>query len=493
MAGDRMSWARLLKWSLSYMDGARPSRDIRWGEGKWRLVISSAVFIWVAAEASLWCAVLCSEEERRWLAEAVERHMAEDVVGRLREIALLMRTPLSVLEAQGITPEDIEDLLAELQVHVESIDIANGNKGSTWKTYFTGVKLKTFTLLDDSKAYVVSLEVANKWMETTVVVFANKTLLFRSLCIDFPICSSGMLDLHSVGGLVPVIRYLRNTNARIRAKAADVVTTVVQNNPTSQQLVMEASGFEPLVSNFTSDPDLTARIKALGALSCFRFDNSLSSCSALIRNNKPGVAAFRLANGYAGLRDALNSESARFQRKALSLTHYLLSESHSDCSVFAQLGFPRLMMRLVSSDDSGVREAALGGLLELAKDTTLGNRSLLADQDRLRRLLWGRIQSIRMMAPEDLDAAREERQLVDSLWIACYHEPSTLNREGLVVLPGEESFEQPPDVAGRFFEPLRRAPLQRAAPSPDERSDPGNGTLGGIMLLLGPAPVVCSI
>ena len=95
MAGDRMSWARLLKWSLSYMDGARPSRDI-------------------------------SEEERRWLAEAVERHMVEDVVGRLREIALLMRTPLSVLEAQGITPEDIEDLLAELQVHVESIDIANG-------------------------------------------------------------------------------------------------------------------------------------------------------------------------------------------------------------------------------------------------------------------------------------------------------------------------------------------------------------------------------
>ncbi|XP_047086384.1 hsp70 nucleotide exchange factor FES1-like [Lolium rigidum] len=375
MAGDRMSWARLLKWSLSYIDGARPSRAI-------------------------------SEEERRWLAEAAGRHMAEDVVSRLREIALLISTPLSVLEAQGITPDDIEDLLAELQVHVESIDIAN--------------------------------------------------------------------DLHSVGGLVPVIRYLRNSNARIRAKAADVVTTVVQNNPTSQKLVMEASGFEPLVSNFTSDSDLTARIKALGAL------------SSLIRNNKPGVAAFRLANGYAGLRDALNSESVRFQRKALSLTHYLLSENHSDCSVFTQLGFPRLMMRLVSSDDSGVREAALGGLLELARDTALGNRTLLADQDRLQRLLWGRIQSIRMMAPDDLDAAREERQLVDSLWVTCYHQPSMLQREGLLVLPGEESFEQPPDVAGRFFEPLRQGSVRRAAP--DERTDTGNGTGGGMMLLLGPAP-----
>ncbi|OEL27028.1 hypothetical protein BAE44_0011953 [Dichanthelium oligosanthes] len=366
MAGDRLSWAGLLKWSLSYVDGAGPSRVI-------------------------------SEEERRWLAEAVERHMMVDVVSRMREIALLMSTPPTVLEAQGITHDDIEGLLSELQVHVESIDMANG-----------------------------------------------------------------------------MPQYLRNSNARIRAKAADVVTTVVQNNPTSQQLVMEASGFEPLLSNFRSDPDLTARIKALGAL------------SSLIRNNKPGVTAFRLSNGYTGLRDALNSESARFQRKALSLTHYLLSESHSDCSVFAQLGFPHLMMRLASSDDSGVREAALGGLLELARDTALGNRSLLAEHDRLRWLLRGRIESIRTMTPEDLDAAREERQLVDSLWIACYHEPSMLRNEGLLVLPGEESFEQPPDVAGRFFEPMRRASARRA--SPVERSDPGDETGGGMILLLGPAP-----
>lgn len=39
--------------------------------------------------------------------------------------------------------------------------------------------------------------------------------------------------------------------------------------------------------------------------------------SALIRNNRPGVAAFRLANGYASLRDALSSDSVRFQRYSL--------------------------------------------------------------------------------------------------------------------------------------------------------------------------------
>ena len=51
-----------------------------------------------------------SEEERRWLAEAGERHMMVDVVSRMREIALLMSTPLSGLEAHGITPDDIEGM-----------------------------------------------------------------------------------------------------------------------------------------------------------------------------------------------------------------------------------------------------------------------------------------------------------------------------------------------------------------------------------------------
>jgi hsp70-interacting protein len=43
--------------------------------------------------------VVRSEEERRWLAEAVEQHMMVDVVSRMREIALLMSTPPAVLEA----------------------------------------------------------------------------------------------------------------------------------------------------------------------------------------------------------------------------------------------------------------------------------------------------------------------------------------------------------------------------------------------------------
>ncbi|KAM3343670.1 hsp70 nucleotide exchange factor FES1 isoform X1 [Capsicum galapagoense] len=111
-----------------------------------------------------------------------------------------------------------------------------------------------------------------------------------------------LVDLRSIGGLVPLLGYLKNSHANIRAKAAEVVSTIVQNNRRSQQLVMEANDVEPLLSNFTSDRDVTTLTKALGAI------------SSLIRHNKPGIGAFRLANGYAALRDALSSESLRFQR-----------------------------------------------------------------------------------------------------------------------------------------------------------------------------------
>lgn len=344
MANEGPNWEGLLKWSLSHADGTRPPRNL-------------------------------SEEDRRWFMEAMQSQTV-DVIRRMKEITLVMQTPDQVLESQGVTPQDLEDMLDELQEHVESIDMAN--------------------------------------------------------------------DLHSIGGLDPLLKYLRNSHSNIRAKAAEVVSTIVQNNPRSQQLVMEANGLEPLLHNFTTDPDVIVRTKALGAI------------SSLIRHNKPGIAAFRLANGYSALRDALSFESVRFQRKALNLIHYLLHENRSDCNIVTELGFPRILMHLASSEDAEVREGALRGLLELARDRREQGGSRSSEENRkLKEILEQRIEGISLMSPEDLGAAREERQLVDSLWNAYYNEASALQEKGLLVLPGEDA--PPPDVASKHFEPPLRA------------------------------------
>ncbi|KMT11049.1 hypothetical protein BVRB_5g111390 [Beta vulgaris subsp. vulgaris] len=370
MNQDNPNWEGLLKWSLSHSDGTQPPRHL-------------------------------SDEDRKWFMEALQSQTI-DVVKRMKDITLVMQTPEEVLDSQGVTPSDIEDMLDELQEHVESIDMAN--------------------------------------------------------------------DLNSIGGLLPLIDYLKNRHANIRAKAADVLNTIVQNNPKSQQLVMEANGFQPLLMNFTSDPDMKVRTQALGAISC------------LIRHNKPGIAAFRLANGYAALRDALSCESVRFQRKALNLLHYLLRESQSDRYVVTELGFPRIMMHLASSDDASVREAALLALLELARgkaDETTGH--FWDEDDKMKQLLEERIASISMMSQEELGAAREERQLVDSLWNACYNEPSSLKEKGLLVLPGEDQDMPPPDVASKHFEPPLRAWSAKREPENPSESEKA------VPLLLGPS------
>ncbi|KNA06897.1 hypothetical protein SOVF_176840 isoform A [Spinacia oleracea] len=372
MNQDNPNWDGLLKWSLSHSDGTQPQRQL-------------------------------SKEDRKWFMEAMQSQTV-DVVKRMKEITQVMKTPEEVLDSQGVSPGDIEDMLDELQEHVESIDMAN--------------------------------------------------------------------DLHSIGGLSPLLGYLKNRHANIRAKAADVVTTIVQNNPKSQQLVMEANGFEPLLTNFASDPDMKVRTQALSAL------------ASLIRYNKPGTAAFRLANGYAALKDALSSDSVRFQRKALNLLHYLVRENQSDGFVVTELGFPRIMIHLSSSEDATVREAALQGLLELARaklDETTGQQSI-GEDDKLKQLLEERIQGISLMSQEELEAAKEERQLVDQLWNTCYNKPSSLREKGLLVLPGEDEDLPPPDVASKHFEPPLRA--WAAKREPEKSSEPEKKEAP---LLLGPS------
>lgn len=175
-----------------------------------------------------------------------------------------------------------------------------------------------------------------------------------------------------------------------------------------------------------------------------------------------------------------------FTRKALNLIQYLLQENNSDCNIVKELGFPRIMMHLASSEDSDVREAALGGLLEIARDRTSESNAVLAEEDKLKQVLQDRIEGISSMTPEDLGAAREERQLVDSLWNACYNEPSSLRDKGLVVLPGEDTSQPPPDVAGKFFEPPLRA--WTAKPPSEERSDSDVDKKKTAPLLLGAGP-----
>ncbi|KAI3997214.1 hypothetical protein MKX01_009058 [Papaver californicum] len=238
----------------------------------------------------------------------------------------------------------------------------------------------------------------NKIISISISTMIMQTLRFMK--------SIGLLisNKHNVNRLTPelvdeiciqlvahLLEHLKNSGAGIRAKAAEVVTTIVQNNPKSQQLVVEANSLEPLLANLTSDPDVTARTKALGAISC-NFDSIHQTQSCCIQ----------AANGYGALRDALSSDNVSIIKtwKALNLVQYLLP----DWNVITELGFSRTMMHLVSSEDIEVRETALRGLLELAKDEqSRASSSSVAstDNEKLNKILEERIEGISAMTKEE--------------------------------------------------------------------------------------------
>ncbi|GBG59918.1 hypothetical protein CBR_g66724 [Chara braunii] len=318
MAGKGPDWAGLLKWSVKQSDGTRPSRQI-------------------------------SEEDRKWFQEAMSAQTI-DVIKRMKEITMVMNIPSETLQEQGVTVEELESMLEELQDHVECIDMAN--------------------------------------------------------------------DLHAIGGLKPLLGFLHSKEPCLRARAAEVVSTMVQNNPKSQQNIMNAGGLEPLIYNFTSDEDVLVRTKSLGAI------------SQLIRHNKAGLEAFRMSAGFSKLKEAMTSDHPKLRRKALSVLLYVIEASPSDSKSTIRLGFVKPLVSMASSNSNWeIREAALLVLQELARR---GGEEVQAckEEGMLKENLTARIDEI---VQGKGDASMEERMLIDALWQECYKQTSPLREKSLLL------------------------------------------------------------
>ena len=146
-------------------------------------------------------------------------------------------------------------------------------------------------------------------------------------------------DLHTLGGLEPLVRYVASSpHARLRAAAAEVLGTTVQNHPKAQEAALGCDAMGPLLrmaagegddapptdaaqaeSTTTAQGDASegtkelvkARVKALFALSC------------LLRGCVRAQEAFQLGDGFALLKNCLRVDHPRLRTKALHLARHL--------------------------------------------------------------------------------------------------------------------------------------------------------------------------
>ncbi|GMH40325.1 hypothetical protein BSKO_08229 [Bryopsis sp. KO-2023] len=214
-------------------------------------------------------------------------------------------------------------------------------------------------------------------------------------------------NLHTIGGLSTLITILECPHAILRQKAAEVVSTCVQNNLPVQQWFRESGVLPPLMKLLTDENDM-CRLRGWLAI------------SSLIRNYPEGEKIFLSAGGSRLLLEAASSQNDKIRRRALSLMQYVL-RGESRKSVLDSGGV-EIAMGALDSGNSEVRQAALGALIEAAEDRD-GNvkvrqaGGLLEKTTQIHKRLSDLPNNEKEMFLEEMEAAEK---LIESL-----HQPSS--------------------------------------------------------------------
>lgn len=216
-------------------------------------------------------------------------------------------------------------------------------------------------------------------------------------------------DLSKVGGLPPLLSTIRGSpHAVLRALAAEIVATCVQNNPKAQQQFLEASALDAVLQCARDDVDPTARLKGLFAV------------SALVRECPPAQAAFRLGDGFGVLKRAMCDDGEpKIQRRAFALARHLATSHEQHLDTMVQLGYIRAGAAALGARSADVREASLGMLLDVARHVNFEKVPQAVDDFRhpalAARLAAVRAALVNQTEDADRDAGAEERELADQL------------------------------------------------------------------------------
>lgn len=241
-------------------------------------------------------------------------------------------------------------------------------------------------------------------------------------------------DFTAIGGLDPLLSLLESPHPSLRRGSAEVVATVVHNNPATQQLLLDHNVLPRLIAIVQDDADASVRSKALFAI------------SSQVRNHAPSLAQFLHLDGCSVLSGVLRrhpaASEAKEVRRVLSLLPAIIAEIPDFVSTAREAGMlslvaPRCLAAgvgdtlVVGAGDtksdhaaqgycfSYVREFAQTALVSLLEGADESRVRLLAEQPDFPRSVVEYMVVLGGYSGEDAETAGEEtvrlRQLLGLL------------------------------------------------------------------------------
>lgn len=325
-----------------------------------------------------------SEENREWLSKVMDS-LVVDEVKRMKIINEVLQWPedAATLRSNLATTQELQ-LMRPMKEEGRTKDPR---------------ELKTeekFAIPDDDSALVEAL-VAKK-------VDALEELDEHVLSIDKSI------DFYKVGGFPHLLAQMQSSHASLRALAAHAFSTIVQNNPETQNYALELDIFASIKGLLM---DKTPNVVAKGLL----------LLSSLIRQNDKASLLFIHQGGVelVAVCLATTCSSDRAQAKAIRLLRYLITYKKGiGKGVTTDRLLTReplaLLLSFVGHASVDVRENCVGLLADMLKTSPSSKTALLVPALCASKVLASRLKELRAIKEiEEKDVVADELDNLNAL------------------------------------------------------------------------------
>ena len=208
------------------------------------------------------CSFKLALQRLNWLKEAMESLAANDPVKKmLKDVEILLKDQENDVETREMALEDIQTLC-------EDLDLANGDKYILYCYFFKTIA----TTFDNIQATSQLMKFYH------FHYYLGIQCELSSYIVRFFFNFMNFSDFHKVGGFQILPTLLRSEYDGLRWRTADLVGTLVQNNPYCQEEMLKIN-LLPLLLEHLDDPTETneVRIKCLYAISCEYMNADCSS------------------------------------------------------------------------------------------------------------------------------------------------------------------------------------------------------------------------
>lgn len=230
----------------------------------------------------------------------------------------------------------------------------------------------------------------------------SKVEALESLC---ELCENldAACDFQKIGGFPVLQSMLQHSNSDVRCNSAELLATLVQNNPFCQKAATNPRLMRLLMKLLDSDSVDIVRVKALYALSC------------LCRDCVEAQDEFCRLDGFSHLMRAMQQPNEKLQIKSAFMLTALCTSQTKFKDTLCNMGMIEQLIALLHGEHSSFHEYLMAALVNIVEDNPRSAQACTQPELQLAKLLQERIHHI--SGKEEFE---EEKQHAERLMYLCF-------------------------------------------------------------------------